>query len=219
MSLNKLYQIFNVWVHYSSKSSWDDCYFGKLVLSLTKTQIQTRATFVWSQYHKINKCMQRHIKHKEMHMHHGKCLWRRKGNLWIMLFNHESLLILFSSSVFTLADPRTTHGSACLLLGFRGYTTTSTWQLEGYSFSGISSPPPFYLCNINCLPTVINVRQRPLKPIKICFTCGISGWMLGARWMRHVSADILNYCLTHVGISYNVQVIALWDLQSDKEGH
>ncbi len=124
ISLNKLYLIFYFWVHYSSKSGWGDCYFGKLVLSLTKTQIQTLATFVWSQYHKIsdtqmhaNAPTQRHIKHKEMHMQHRKCLWRRRGNLWIMPFNHESLLILFfSSSVFTLADPRTTHGPALICM-------------------------------------------------------------------------------------------------------
>ncbi len=152
-------------------------------------------------------------------MHHGKCLWRRKGNLWIMLFNHESLLILFFQfSVHTRWSQNNSwiNMSLAWVQGLHYYFSLAIRRLQ-LLWNLLSSS--FYLCNINCLPTVINVRQRPLKPIKICFTCGISGWMLGAWWMRHVSADMLNYCLTHVGISYNVQVIALWDLQSDKEGH
>lgn len=68
---------------------------------------------------------------------------------------------------------------AWLLLGFRGYATASACQLEYYRLSGTSSPPPFYLLNINCLPCVINVSGRARKPIKTCFTCGTSGRLLG----------------------------------------
>lgn len=35
------------------------------------------------------------------------------------------------------------------------------------------------------------------------------GRLLGAQWMRHASADMLNYCFTPVDIGDNVQVIAL----------
>lgn len=134
-----------------------------------------------------------------------------------MPFKHESLLILFhtcrsQNNTWTSFDMHDSClGSGVMLL----------LQLGNQRVTAFLEPPLLLLFIFLILIAfpVINVSRRAQKPIKTCFTCGTSGRLLGARWMRHVSTDMLNYCLTHVGIGDNVQVIALRVLQSDKEGH